>query len=133
MTKHQYQKQGQNSHKSCQISSGIINFFSRLISGVLFDKLGYRKLMTAIGLVLSINLVCIYYIGQHFIGLLICVWVVYFLGFAHFSTIPAQVAIRKSIEYRKKSHSRLTSCSQVSSHMSSSVVRVLLSPSHMEP
>ena len=77
--------------------SGIVNFLSRLISGVLFDKLGYRKLMTAIGLVLFINLVCIYYIGQHFIGLLSCVWVVYFLGFAHFSTIPAQVVVKKYI------------------------------------
>ena len=62
-----------------------------MISGVLFDKLGYRKLMTVIGLLLTIDLICIYYIGQYFIGLLCCVWVVYFLGFAHFSTIPAQV------------------------------------------
>ena len=51
--------------------------------------------MTAIGLLLFIDLVCIYYIGQHFLGLLFCVWVVYFLGFAHFSTIPAQVAGKK--------------------------------------
>ena len=71
--------------------SGIVDFFSRLISGVLFDKLGYRKLMTGTGLLLTIDLICIYFIGQYFIGLLFCVWIVYFLGFAHFSTIPAQV------------------------------------------
>ena len=47
--------------------------------------------MTGTGLLLTIDLICIYYIGQYFIGLLFCVWVVYFLGFAHFSTIPAQV------------------------------------------
>ena len=90
--------------------------------------------MTAIGLVLFINLVCIYYIGQHFIGLLFCVWVVYFLGFAHFSTIPAQVAIKKYVvESLLNITHRLTSYSRVSSHMSSSAVWVWPSPSHMEP
>ena len=40
--------------------------------------------MTGTGLLLTIALICIYYIGQYFIGLLCCVWIVYFLGFAHF-------------------------------------------------
>ena len=43
--------------------------------------------MSGISLLLTINLVSIYFIGQQsFIGLIICVWIVYFLGFAHLAT-----------------------------------------------
>ena len=47
--------------------------------------------MSVISLLLTINLAAIYFIGQQsFIGLMISVWLVYLLGFSHFSTIPAQ-------------------------------------------
>ena len=64
---------------------------SRLLAGVLIDRFDYSKLMSAFGLLLTINLVSIYFVGKYFIGLLICVWLVYLLAFGHFSTIPAQV------------------------------------------
>lgn len=71
--------------------SGIANFLSRFVAGIVFDKIGYSKLMSGISLLLTINLISIYFIGQQsFIGLIICVWIVYFLGFAHLATIPAQ-------------------------------------------
>ena len=61
------------------------------MAGFLFDKVGYSKLMSACGVLLTINLASIYFVGQQsFIGLIISVWLVYFLGFTHFSTIPAQ-------------------------------------------
>ena len=60
----------------------------------MFDKIGYSKLMSGISLLLTVNLTSIYFIGQQsFIGLIICVWIVYFLGFAHLATIPAQVTL----------------------------------------
>ena len=72
--------------------SGILNFLSRLLFGIMFDIIGYSKLMSVTGVLLSINLFSMYFIGQQaFIGLLFTVWLVYFLGFCHFSTIPAQV------------------------------------------
>ena len=47
--------------------------------------------MAVISLLLSINLAAIYFIGQEsFIGLIISVWLIYLLGFTHFSTVPAQ-------------------------------------------
>ena len=80
--------------KNCTFS-GIVNFLGRLVGGVLFDRLGYSRLMSATGLLLAINLATIYTAGQHIIGLMTCVWLVYFLGFAHFSTIPAQVRYQR--------------------------------------
>ena len=48
-------------------------------------------MMPVISVLLTINLAAIYFIGQQsFIGLVISVWLIYLLGFAHFSTIPAQ-------------------------------------------
>ena len=65
---------------------------SRLVSGLLIDRVGYNKLMTGIGLLLTLDLVAIYFLGQlHFSALIICVWLVYFFAFAQFSTITAQV------------------------------------------
>ena len=61
------------------------------MAGVLIDRVGYSKLMSTTGLLLTINLATIYFVGQYFIGIIISVWLVYFLAFAHFSTIPAQV------------------------------------------
>ena len=56
--------------------------------------------MSGISLLLTINLVSIYFIGQQsFIGLIICVWIVYFLGFAHLATIPAQVNLNTRCGY----------------------------------
>ena len=72
--------------------SGVLNFLSRVVAGVLIDKIGYSRLMSATGLLLTINLATIYFVGQYFIGIVISVWLVYFLGFAHFATIPFQVA-----------------------------------------
>ena len=70
--------------------SGVVNFLSRAITGYLFDRLGYSKLMSVNGILLTVNLASIYFVGQTFLGLIICVWLVYLLGFGHFSTIPAQ-------------------------------------------
>ena len=72
--------------------SGVVNCLSRLVSGLLIDRVGYNKLMTGIGLLLTLDLVAIYFLGQlHFSALIICVWLVYFFAFAQFSTITAQV------------------------------------------
>ena len=73
------------------VCSGLVNFLGRLVAGVLFDRLGYSWLMSGTGLLLAATLASIYTAGQHIQGLIACVWLVYFLGFAHFSTIPAQV------------------------------------------
>lgn len=71
--------------------SGIVNCLSRLVSGFLIDKFGYSKLMSLVGVLLTIDLVSVYYVGQlHFSALIIAVWLVYFLAFAQFSTITAQ-------------------------------------------
>ena len=74
------------------VCSGIVNFLGRLVAGVLFDRLGYSRLMSGTGLLLAATLASIYTAGKHIQGLIACVWLVYFLGFAHFSTIPAQVS-----------------------------------------
>ena len=56
------------------------------------DKFGYSKLMSLVGIFLTIDLVSVYYVGQlHFSALIIAVWLVYFFAFAQFSTITAQV------------------------------------------
>jgi len=41
---------------------GVLNCISRFLAGFLFDKLGYRKLMTTGGVLLTINLCC-YFLG----------------------------------------------------------------------
>ena len=41
-------------------------------------------------MLLTITLASIYFVGQSFIGLIISVWLLYFLGVTHFVTIPAQ-------------------------------------------
>ena len=51
--------------------------------------------MSLVGVLLTIDLVSVYYVGQlHFSALIIAVWLVYFLAFAQFSTITAQVLIK---------------------------------------
>ena len=56
------------------------------------DKFGYSKLMSLVGILLTIDLVSVFYVGQlHFSALIIAVWLVYFFAFAQFSTITAQV------------------------------------------
>ena len=48
--------------------------------------------MPIISLLLAINLASIYFVAQSsFLGLIVSVWLIYLLGFAHFATIPAQV------------------------------------------
>ena len=48
--------------------------------------------MPVISLLLAINLATIYFVAQYsFLGLMLSVWMMYLLGFAHFTTIPAQV------------------------------------------
>ena len=52
----------------------------------------FRVLMPVISLLLAINLASIYFVAQNsFLGLIVSVWLIYLLGFAHFTTIPAQV------------------------------------------
>ena len=52
----------------------------------------FRVLMPVISLLLAINLATIYFVAQNsFLGLMVSVWLIYLLGFAHFTTIPAQV------------------------------------------
>ena len=61
------------------------------MAGLLLDHVSFRVMMPVISVLLTINLAAIYFIGQQsFIGLVISVWLIYLLGFAHFSTIPAQ-------------------------------------------
>ena len=89
-----------------------MNFLSRLVFGVLFDILGYSKLMSVIGFLLSINLFSMYFVSQQsFYGLIISVWLVYILGFCHFSTIPAQVLLfynkTKSLQSRERGELKL--------------------------
>lgn len=49
-----------------------------------------------ISLLLSVVLSSIYFLGQvSFIGIIACVWCLYMLAFANFSTIPAQVSSLK--------------------------------------
>ena len=68
----------------------MVNCVSQLLAGYLIDKISFNKLMPACGALLPLNLVSIYFVGQHFLGILICVWLVYLLAFAQFSTIPSQ-------------------------------------------
>lgn len=71
--------------------SGVVNCLTRIVSGFLIDKFGYSKLMSMVGILLTIDLVSVYYVGQlHFSTLIVAVWLVYFFAFAQFSTIPAQ-------------------------------------------
>ena len=78
--------------------SGVVNCLSRLLAGYMVDKFVYKKFMTTCGVLLTLNLLSIYFVGQYLVGILICVWLVYFIGFTHFSTIPAQVSVlNKSI------------------------------------
>ena len=96
--------------------SGIVNFLGRLVAGVLFDRLGYSRLMSGTGLLLAATLASIYTAGQHIQGLIACVWLVYFLGFAHFSTIPAQVSVLLEVDSYLVSmiSRRCTACSRAS-------------------
>ena len=72
--------------------SGVVNCLSRIVSGFLIDKFGYSKLMSLVGILLTIDLISVYYVGQlHFSALIVAVWLVYFFAFAQFSTITAQV------------------------------------------
>ena len=73
--------------------SGVVNCLSRLLAGYMVDKFVYKKFMTTCGVLLTLNLLSIYFVGQYLVGILICVWLVYFIGFTHFSTIPAQVSV----------------------------------------
>ena len=69
-------------------------FFLHLVAGFLLDHVQFRVMMPVISLLLTINLASIYFIAQHsFIGLIVSVWLIYLLGFAHFATIPAQVLV----------------------------------------
>ena len=64
------------------------------MGGWLLDYMEFKVLMPVISLLLAINLASIYFVAhQSFIGLILSVWMIYLLGFAHFTTIPAQVFI----------------------------------------
>ena len=64
------------------------------MAGLLLDHVQFRVMMPVISLLLTINLASIYFVAQYsFIGLIVSVWLIYLLGFAHFATIPAQVLI----------------------------------------
>ena len=71
----------------------LISFYY-LVAGLLLDRFEFRLMMPVISLLLTINLASIYFVAQYsFIGLIVSVWLIYLLGFAHFATIPAQVLI----------------------------------------
>ena len=58
----------------------------------MLDRVQFRVMMPVVSLLLTANLASIYFVAQHsFIGLILSVWLIYLLGFAHFATIPAQV------------------------------------------
>ena len=70
----------------------MFSFLSRVVFGVLLDRIPFHRLMPAISLLLALVLASLYFIGQHsFAGIIVCVWCVFMLAFANFSTIPAQV------------------------------------------
>ena len=70
-----------------------------LVAGFMLDRVQFRVLMPVISLLLTVNLASIYFVAQQsFFGLILCVWLIYLLGFAHFATIPAQVIRKFSIE-----------------------------------
>ena len=75
----------------------MANCLSRLVAGYLTDRIVYSKLMSGCGALLTLNLVTIYFVGEHFAAILVCVWLVYLLGFTHFTAIPAQVQYRVDI------------------------------------
>ena len=108
----------------------MVNCLSRLVSGLLIDRVGYNKLMTGIGLLLTLDLATIYFLGQlHFSALIICVWLVYFFAFAQFSTITAQVTGDKCQRLNKVQLTiRPTDCSLAP--MSLLLSAVLASHSH---
>ena len=81
-----------NGHIISHHFSGVVNCLSRLLAGYMVDKFVYKKLMTTCGVLLTLNLLSMYFAGQYIVGILVCVWLVYFIGFTHFSTIPAQVS-----------------------------------------
>ena len=64
----------------------VISYY--LVGGWLLDYMEFGVLMPVVSLLLAINLASIYFIA---IGLILSVWFIYILGFAHFTTIPAQV------------------------------------------
>jgi len=69
---------------------GVFNWLSRVLTGMLYDKIGYSKLMSGIGILLTINLATIPWVGQSLPGLMVSIWCLYLLAFSHFTTIPAQ-------------------------------------------
>ena len=70
----------------------------------------FRVLMPVISLLLAINLATIYFVAQNsFLGLMVSVWLIYLLGFAHFATIPAQVLITNLTHTNGYPHSGLFS------------------------
>ena len=72
--------------------NGVMNCLSRLVAGALLDRFRFNHLMPVIAALLTIILICIFFIGQtSFVGLIICTWSIYFLSFTHFSTVPVQV------------------------------------------
>jgi predicted MFS family arabinose efflux permease len=69
-----------------------MNCLSRLVAGALLDRFRFNRLMPVLAALLTIILICIFFIGQtSFVGLIICNWSIYLLSFSHFSTVPAQV------------------------------------------
>ena len=72
--------------------SGAVSFLTRILSGVLLDRIEFNILMPLVSLLLTIVLVAIYFIGQYsFIGLMISVWLIFALGLSNIPVIPAQV------------------------------------------
>jgi len=71
--------------------NGILNSVSRIITGALMDKLSYRVLMPTICAVLSLALVCIFWVGHAaFEGYYALIWLAYLLSFSHFASVPTQ-------------------------------------------
>lgn len=70
---------------------GIPNCLSRLIGGYLLDRIRFNILMPGIFFTLTVVCLSTFFISQvSFIGMIICIFLIYLLSFCHFSVIPAQ-------------------------------------------
>ena len=71
-----------------------MNSLSRIVAGALLDKYQFNRVMPAFAAILTVILASIFFISQEsVVCLVICVWTIYALSFAHFGTVPAQVSV----------------------------------------
>lgn len=71
---------------------GILNALSRLVAGALVDRWAYRYVMPVYGALLCLGLGLLVPLAYaSFPGFVALMWLIYFLAFCHFATVPTQV------------------------------------------